>query len=210
MKRSRALHTPNFTQQEVKQAIDDLLAGSKPASLPTRLCRSVITTLTQMRKDALLHRQDGQAAKMEVILGELQRGPQRYRDDTPADPHTVRARALTVAPNATLHETSKLLSRGARPDSVDSPMRQDSVPVMKTQRARQVSRTNYGKARGLDQALDACAEYEADSRLLRVRQLEERSMRRDRSMKIVDNVAERGGCGSRRSARTGEIRWGTV
>jgi hypothetical protein len=50
---------------------------------------------------------------------------------------------------------------------------------MKTKRVRQVSRTNYGKAHGLDHALDVCAEYEIDSRrlgprLLRVQELEQR------------------------------------
>jgi hypothetical protein len=136
-----------------------------------------------MRKDAILQRQDGLAAKMEVVLGELQRGPRRYRHDSPQDPNSVRERALTAPTDpghaAVVNDTSKQLTRGARLDSVDIPTRQEAVPVMKTNRVRQVSRTNYGKAHSLDRAVDACAEYEIDSRhlgprLLRVRQLEER------------------------------------
>jgi hypothetical protein len=69
--RNRVLHTADVTQLEVKEAIDSLLVGAKLADVPTRLCKSVISTMTQMRHDAILQRKDSLAAKMEVILGEL-------------------------------------------------------------------------------------------------------------------------------------------
>jgi hypothetical protein len=81
--RNCVLHTADRKQLEVKEAIDALLAGAKPADVPSRLCKLVISTMTQMQKDVILQRKDSLAAKIEIILGELQRDPQRYILDTP-------------------------------------------------------------------------------------------------------------------------------
>jgi NTP pyrophosphatase (non-canonical NTP hydrolase) len=176
--RNRVLHTADVTQLEVKEAIDALLVGAKPADLPTRLCKSVISTMTQMRKDAILQRKDSLAAKMEVILGELQRGPQKYIPDTAEHPQAIRNRTLRpVTDIGRLSATAKQLVKGARMDSVDIPTRQATEPVMKTSRVRQVARTNYAKSHDLDNGIDQIIEYEIDSRrlaprLLKVQDLE--------------------------------------
>jgi hypothetical protein len=177
--RNRVLHTADVTQLEVKEAIDSLLVGAKPADVPTRLCKSVISTMTQMRKDAILQRKDSFAAKMEVILGELQRGPQRYIPDTPAHPQTIRNYSLRpVADISRLSATAKQLVKGARMDSVDIPTRQATEPVMKTSRVRQVSRTNYPKSQDLDHGIDQIIEYEIDSRRLAPRLLKVQDLER--------------------------------
>jgi hypothetical protein len=163
------------TDAEVKQAIEGLLAGDKVADLPTHLCASVISNMTQMRKDAILERKDGLAAKMEDILGELRHGPQRYLPDTPEPPVTFRSRSLQAPPDestARFAQTAKQLVSGARLDSVDIPARQGAEPVMKTKRVRQVARTNYPKSQELDRTIDTCIEYEIDSRRLAPRLLE--------------------------------------
>jgi hypothetical protein len=94
--RSRSLHTPNVTENEVETAITNLLNGSKVSDLPTRLCQSVITTLTHRRKEAILACQDDLAVKMERILGELRYGPERYYFATPGDPEAARERTLSI------------------------------------------------------------------------------------------------------------------
>jgi hypothetical protein len=100
---------------EVDEAIDRLLHGGKTSNLPTYLCASVITTLTQMRKEALLAKEDGLAAKMDNILGELKHGPQRYRIDLAAPPEETRARTLSrgiSAEDERIDRHSKDLVRG--------------------------------------------------------------------------------------------------
>jgi hypothetical protein len=131
--------------------------------------------MTAMRKDAILERKDGLAAKMEDILGELRHGPQRYLPDTPEPPVNFRSRSLAApldAQTTRLAQTAKQLVSGARMDSVDIPLRQGAEPVMKTKRVRQVSRTNYPKSQDLDRTIDTCIEYEIDSRRLAPRLLE--------------------------------------
>jgi hypothetical protein len=94
--RSGSLHTSDVTDSEVDNAISNLLSGMKVADLPTRLCPSVIMTMTHHRKEALLARKDGLAAKMESILGELRYGPERYSVATPGNPAAARDRTLRI------------------------------------------------------------------------------------------------------------------
>lgn len=166
--RNRTLCTRDCSPNEVKDAIDGLLRGDKVADLPTRLCKSVISTLTQMRKDALLQNRDALAAKMDDILGELKYGPQKYRYDLPEDPNTMRSRSLTqsgpIDEVRRLNQTGKSLRHGARPESVDTSTRFEVTPVLKTKRVRENSRARYPKSKEIDSAVDRCLEYELDSR----------------------------------------------
>ena len=166
--RNRSLCTRGCSAAEVKDAIEGLLRGDKVADLPTRLCKSVISTMTQMRKDALLQNEDALAAKMDDILGELKYGPQKYQYDQPESPQWIRSRSLRrTAPDdevRRLNESGKILMRGARPESVDSPTRQAVTPELKTKRVRENSRARYPKSKQIDAAVDKCVEYEIDSR----------------------------------------------
>jgi hypothetical protein len=155
---------------EVEDAIDGLLHGAKVSALPTYLCASVITTMTQMRKEALLAKEDGLAAKMDDILGELKHGPQQYRIDLAAPPEETRARTLSrgLSPeHERIDRHSKDLVRGrVRFESVDIPTRQASEPHLKTRNVREISRARYGKSGEIDRTVDHMVEYEVDSRRL--------------------------------------------
>jgi hypothetical protein len=195
---SRSLNTPGVTDAEVKQAVDGLIGGElKVADVPTRLCPSVISNLTQLRKNTILERKDGLAAKMEELIGELTHGPQRYLPDTPEHPATFRSRSLLAPPDAAttrLAQTAKQLVAGARLDSVDIALRQGAEPVMKAKRVRQVARTNYGKSHELDRTVDACIEYEIDSRRLAPRLLQAAALeeRLDDARERYDAARQRG------------------
>lgn len=164
--RTRTLNAPGVSDAEVQDAIEALLKGSKPRELPTHLCKSVISQLTQMRKDALLQKRDALAAKMDDILGELQYGPQKYVYQTIEEPNLTRSRTIVSASADTnrLKQTGKTLVGGARFESVDSPSRQAVTPILKTKRVKQLSKANYEKSRNLDRTVDGICEYELDSR----------------------------------------------
>jgi hypothetical protein len=122
-----------------------------------------------MRKNALLQRKEGLAAKMDEILGELKTGPQRFRFDTPADPGDVRSRTLGSLPSSQdqkVRQTSRDMIKGCRMESIEIPLRQAATPIMKTKRAKEVSEAHYVKSRDVDQTLDHYVEYEIDSRRL--------------------------------------------
>jgi hypothetical protein len=153
----------------VEQAIDGLLRGDKVADLPTYLCPSVISVLTQKRKEALLAKEDGLAAKMDDILGELKHGPQRYRIDLAATPESCRSRTLTFGKSdedLRVDKAGKQLVKGTRLESFDIPTRQACEPIMKTRKVRTNARANYGKSGEIDRAVDHLVEYEVDSRRL--------------------------------------------
>ncbi|OHT00637.1 hypothetical protein TRFO_32664 [Tritrichomonas foetus] len=144
--------------------------------------------MTQMRKDALLQRRDGLAAKLEIILNELKYGPDKFENDTPGKPDLYRSRNVQYIPtNSTiinvdekrLKRTSTTLMKGARLTTVDIPTRQQVEPILKTRRVTQVSRTNYTKSDQIDRAVDNIIEYDLDSRriaprLLKVQEIEAR------------------------------------
>lgn len=168
---SRSLTTKGVTEYEVSQAIEGLLKGTtKVADVPTRLCKSIISTMTQMRKDALLQRKDSLAAKMDDLLGELQYGPQKYQFDCTENPTAFREKSVRLnakTPEASrLSQTGKTLLKGAKVDSIDSITRQSCTPTLKTKRTRELSRARYSKSATIDSTVDACNEYEIDSRRL--------------------------------------------
>jgi hypothetical protein len=179
--RTRSLHTADVTDEQVKEAIEGLLHGNKVADLPTYLCKSVISTLTQERKDALLRREDALAARMDDILGELQRGPNRWLPDTARDPHVMRSLTF-VKPTAEtfrMTTTTKALGRGAKLESFEIPDRQGATPLLKTKRTRVVSRASYPKSKDVDFAIDRVVEYDLDSRrvaprLLKIQDLQKK------------------------------------
>ena len=164
--RTRTLNAPGVSDAKVQDAIEALLKGSKPRELPTELCKSVISQMTQMRKNALLQKRDALAAKMDDILGELQYGPQKYVYDTIENPNLMRSRSIVSATSESnrLKQTGKTLVGGARFESVDSPSRQAVTPILKTKRVKQLSKANYDKSRALDRTVDGINEYELDSR----------------------------------------------
>lgn len=154
----------------VDEACEGLIKGDDPAELPVHLTKSVISKLTAMRKDAILHRKDARAAKIEEILGELQYGPGRYQFDTPGNPNLQRSRALntTKTPRRTqLESTStKLVSGTTKLNAVDIQTRQAVTPVIKTRRNLEMSREHYPVSRDCDATLDNIYDYEVDSRRL--------------------------------------------
>lgn len=179
--RNRTLCTKGVTEYEVKECCDHLLTGGKVVDVPTRLCKSVISTLTHMRKDALLHNRDGVAAKIDDILGEMKHGPQRYTMSQAERPNTVRTRSLNFNHNErdnNLRMTNKTLTRGAHVESVDSPTRQACTPVLKEKRKRECSRAHYPKSAVVDRTVDQCVEYELDSRRLSPRLLKVAELQR--------------------------------
>jgi hypothetical protein len=177
--RSRSLHTPDVTDEQVNEAIEGLLRGDKVADLPNYLCKSVITTMTQERKDALLRREEALAAKMDDVLGELQRGPNKWIPDTAREPNLMRSLTFVKPTDQTFHinSTTKQLGRGVKLDTFSIPDRQNATPTLKTKRSRVVSRANYPKSKDVDFAVDRVVEFELDSRrigprLLKVQDLE--------------------------------------
>ena len=184
--RQRPLHDGRYTDAEIEETIDGLLRGDPVAALPTDICQAVVTTMTQMRKDALLQKRDGLAAKLEIILNELKYGPDKFENDTPGKPELYRSRNVQFIPtnsqivnadNKSLKRTSTTLMRGARLTTVDIPTRQNVEPVLKTRRVTQVSRTNYTKSSQIDRTVDNIIEYDLDSRriaprLLKVQEIE--------------------------------------
>lgn len=179
--RSRSLNDKGVSEYEVKELIEGLLRGDKVADVPNGLCKSVISQLTQMRKDALLQRKEGLAAKMDDILGELKHGPQKFMLTTTENPNMARTRTLSTA-SSTVHEplkqAGKTLVRGARMDSVDSMTRQSTTPVLKGKGKREVSRAHYTKAPSVDRTVDGVVEYELDSRRLAPRLLKVQDVQR--------------------------------
>jgi hypothetical protein len=178
--RSRSLHTKDVTDEQVELAIEGLLRGDKVDDLPTYLCKSVISTMTQQRKDAILRREDSLASKMDDILGELQRGPHKYLCDTAREPAVMREITYKAPTKDTqrITNTAKQLGRGAQLEAFEISDRQMATPELKTKRARVVSRSDFPKSRDVDRAVDRCVEYELDSRrvgprLLKVEDLRE-------------------------------------
>ena len=60
--------------QNVQECIDSLIRGAPVSTIPPQIGHQVITGLNARRKDAILHGQDALANKIDVILGEFQRG----------------------------------------------------------------------------------------------------------------------------------------
>jgi hypothetical protein len=136
---------------DVTAAVDGLLRGDSPGAIPTVLCPPVITTLTQLRKDAILHHKDGLSNRIDEILGELQRGPSRLQSDSPNAPD----------------------------GSLGAPTRLSAEPELRTRRLLEVSRGHYAASRSIDSALEQRAEYDVDCRrlgprFLRVQRIERR------------------------------------
>lgn len=150
----------------VQETIDSLLKGAPVSSIPPQICHQVISGLTARRKDAILHNQDNLANKIDVILGEIQRGPEKFEIDTPYDPvKTPRTRALESPEQQTLRTTTrKLLDGKETVDDLDRSTRQSIGPVLKTSRILEISRANYSTGRSIDRQIETRHEYSVDSR----------------------------------------------
>lgn len=179
----RPLHDSSVTTEEVEACIEGLLKGDSVASVPSYLCQAVMTTMTQMRKDALLQRRDAVANKLEVLLGQMKYGPAKYENDTTSTPFETRTRSLklnsTMNRERDLKQTSSTIMRGAHLETIDIPTRQAIEPILKSRRVKSVSKTNYTKSSQIDRAVDNIAEFELDSRrvaprLIKVQEIEER------------------------------------
>jgi hypothetical protein len=171
--RNRSLHGPAVTDHDVGTAVDGLLRGESHQELPADLCHASVTTLTHMRKDAILHHKDSLANKIDEVIGEVQRGPARYQCDSPEDPERARRGRLATRKSLPdrLHQTGAALVQGARVDGIDPRTRQSVEPLLKTRRVLEVSRAHYPASQNIDAAIDGCIEYEIDSRRLAPRLL---------------------------------------
>jgi hypothetical protein len=193
--RTRTLNTPDVTDEQVKETIEGLLRGDKVADVPNHLCKSVISTLIQDRKDALLRREDALAGKMDDIIGELQRGPHKWLPDTAREPHVVRSLTF-IKPTAEtfrINTTTKELGRGAKLESFDIPDRQAATPALKTKRSRVVSRASYQKSKSVDFAIDRVVEFDLDSRRIGPRLLKVQDLQK----KLEDAKAQYDACRER-------------
>lgn len=178
--RTRSLHDSSVSDYQIDQAIEGLLKGDPVEGLPPRLCKPILTTMRQMRKDAILQRRDGLASKLDEIMGELEHGPSPYLVDTPENPNNIRSRALAAPPGPEynrLMTTGTQLVQGAKLETVDIPTRQAVTPILKTRRQTEVSKYHYPQSRDIDRTVDQCIEFEMDSRrlgprLLKVQEIE--------------------------------------
>ena len=155
-------------QPEVQNAIDQLIRGAPIDSVPISIKHQVLTGLNSRRKDAILRHNDALANKIDVIIGEFTRGPDKYVFDGPTDPNkTLKARALESKETERMKATTtKLLNGESRIDDIDSHSRQSVAPFLKNDRVLEISRANYGQGRNIDKQIENCHEYSIDSRRL--------------------------------------------
>ena len=167
--------------QNVQDCIESLLKGAPVSSIPPQIGHQVMTGLTSRRADAILHGQDALANKIDVILGEFKRGPEKFEIDTPYDPvKSPRPRAFQSPREQTLRQTTTKLLDGTKTiEDLDINTRQSVGDVLKTSRILEISRANYNTGRSLDRQIQSRHEYSVDSRriapkLQRTAQIERR------------------------------------
>ena len=155
-------------QPEVQDAIESLIRGAPVESVPISIKHQVISGLNARRKDAILHHQDSLSNKLDIIIGEITNGPDKYVFDGPIDPRkTVKARTLDTPETLKMKQTTTRLIKGEEAiDNVDVKTRQSIGPLLKTNRVLELSRANYSQSSNIDRQIDNCHQYSVDSRRL--------------------------------------------
>ena len=155
-------------QPEVQEAIDSLIRGAPVDSVPVSLKHQVISGLNARRKDAILHHQDALSNKLDIIIGEITKGPDKFVFDGPVDPRkTVKARTMDSPETTKLKQTTTRLLKGENTVAdIDVYSRERVGPFLKTNRVLELSRANYNQSSNIDRQLDSCHQYSMDSRRL--------------------------------------------
>ena len=155
-------------QPEVQDAIESLIRGAPVDSVPVSIKHQVISGLNARRKDAILHHQDALSNKLDIILGEITKGPDKFVFDGPVDPRkTVKARTLDSPETLKMKQTTTRLIKGEEAiDNVDVKTRQSIGPLLKTNRVLELSRANYSQSSNIDRQIDNRHQYSVDSRRL--------------------------------------------
>lgn len=173
----RTLHNRYLTgsyqnDREAEELVEWLIKGGTVDEIPLDKTHHVMTMMTQMRKNYLIQGKDALAAKLEIFLNELKRGPNRFEIDLPEPPDLIRSRSLAKSRFLDPHmdelkgTSVNLTHHGKNTRDIGSIPRQEVKPVLMSDRALEVSRFNYPTSRKIDTAYDNCVEYSVDSKRL--------------------------------------------